>query len=149
MPCLALSVRSNSTINNSTMQNILKHSTFLLILCLAACHQDDDCYTANGISGTWQWTKSIGGFGGNTYTPGTENSTRRLAIDDFMFREYRNDTLFFESQYDVEIRPDSAFGTNKFILFENGGQDAYLLDDNKLELIELCADCFSHYYVRK
>lgn len=121
----------------------------IAILCLAGCNGSDDCYTAAGIGGEWQWTKSIGGFAGSTRTPSTENETRRLVIDDFQFKEFVNGELIFESAYDVEMRTDSAFGTNKFIIFENGGENAYLLEGNKLELHELCADCFSHFYTRK
>lgn len=132
------------------MQRILNLALLLLaILCLPSCNGNDDCYTATGISGEWQWTKSIGGFAGSTRTPDTENETRKLVIDDFQFQEFVNGELIFESAYDLEMRTDSAFGTNKFIIFENGGEIAYLLEGNRLELYELCADCFTHFYTRK
>lgn len=130
------------------MQKFL-HVKFLLLvtLFLTACHRDD-CYMAVGINGTWQWTKSIGGFAGSTHTPATENETRLLVIDDFLFQEYHNGSLYFESPYELEIRQDSAFGTNKFIVFEKGGENAVVQEGNHLELHELCPDCFDNYYKR-
>ncbi len=120
-----------------------------LLLLSMSCHQEEDCVHPAGITGEWIWVKSIGGFGGWTLTPETENIIRKLKIDDFTFEAYVNDSLVFQSAYDLEMRPDTFWGTNRYIQFETGGEQAFLIDGNKLELFDLCFDCFNHEYKRK
>lgn len=90
-----------------------------------------------------------GGFGGWTITPETIMATKTLKVDELVFREYQNDSLIFESQYDLFTRPDSSWGTNRYIRYENGDEQAVLLDGSDLQIIELCFDCFAHRYKRK
>lgn len=118
-------------------------------LSLVSCKKDDDCKTAIGINGKWRWVKSVGGIGGNTFTPGTEKKTKVLRIDDFVFREFTDGAVSFESSYQLEVRQDTVWGTNKFIVFENGGEQAAIIDENELMLIDLCFDCFTDYYERE
>jgi len=119
-----------------------------LLLLLMSCHKDKDCEQATGIHGEWIWVKSVGGFGGWTQTPESDGVTKKLKIDDFQFEEYLNDSLVFKSAYDLEMRNDTVFGTNTFIQFENGGEQAILINKTQLQLFDQCADCFSHTYKR-
>jgi hypothetical protein len=126
---------------------IILLTTLIVILSLTSC--DKDYCKPTGFQGEWEWIESTGGFGGWTITPETLMTTKTLKIDEFIFSEYQNDSLIFESQYDLFTRPDSAWGTNKYIRYENGGEEAVLLNGSDLQLIELCHDCFSHLYKRK
>ena len=119
-----------------------------LMLTIMSCH-DGDCPKAIGINGEWVWVKSIGGIGGSTLNPDSEGIEQSLFIDDFVYQKYIDDSLVFESAYDLEIRPDSSFGTNTFILFDTGGERAVEIKDSEFVEHELCFDCFSHYYKRK
>lgn len=119
-----------------------------LLLIFLSCHKYTDCEQTPGINGEWIWEKSVGGFGGWTETPASEGVTKKLKIDDFTFEAYVNDSLVFKSAYDLETRIDTFFGTNTYIEFETGGEEAILIKENQLELFEMCADCFSHTYKR-
>lgn len=130
------------------MKNILANPIVpVFLLILTSC--DKDCTESSGIRGEWEWEKSTGGLGGWTITPETIMATRTLRIDDLVFREYQNDSLVFESPYDLYTTPDTVWGTNLYITFESGGTEAVILDESNLQLIELCADCFEHHYQRK
>lgn len=119
-----------------------------MTLLIASCHKDE-CEQSGAICGEWIWEKSVGGFGGWTETPASKGVAKKLKISDFTFESYVNDSLVFQSGYDLEIRPDTSFGTNTYIKFEQGGEQAILIKATRLELYDLCADCFMHSYVRK
>lgn len=130
------------------MKNILVYILVpIFLFTLISC--DKDCAESSGIRGEWEWIKSTGGFAGTTITPETIMATRTLRIDDLVFREYQNDSLVFESQYDLYTTPDTVWGTNLYITFESGGTRAVILDESDLQIIELCADCFEHHYKRR
>jgi hypothetical protein len=123
---------------------------FTIVLFLfAACKKDQDCPKPTGVNGEWEWVQSAGGFGGWTLNPESEGFQIKLVIDDFMYREYKNDSLIFESQYDLEIRPDTFFNTNTYISFETGGAKAIDIGPDTLRLYDMCADCFDHVYKRR
>ncbi len=128
-------------------QNIAR--SLSLALLLTACHKNNGCPAPEGLQGTWIWEKSVGGFGGWTITPDSTGTTRRLEIDDFFYREFENDSLVFESQYDLEIRPDSFLNTNRYLRFSQWDERAVWYDASRLHVHERCADCFSHEYRRQ
>ena len=126
----------------------------ILTLCMLfvltnACQKEDACKKNEGINGKWIWVESVGGIGGWTLTPESEKHTKHLEIDDFTFKAYQNDSLVFESAYDLEIRPDTFFETDRYIKFELGGERAIKITSSELELYELCADCFFYKYKRE
>ncbi len=114
-----------------------------------SCH--DDCEKIGCIVGEWTWVESVGGFGGWTITPESEMMTERLHIDDFIFQEYRNDTLAFESEYDIGVSTKSLIGTPErtYIEFKSGGRLAITAERSELELFDQCFDCYVHKFIRK
>ena len=124
-----------------------------LLFCLLACHKKDDpCEKPTGLAGEWIWVESVGGIGGWTETPATEHQTKTLKIDDYYFREYVNDTLAFESQYDLGISDEVLVGTEArtYIEFTPSGElKAIVTSDTELLLYDQCIDCFTHRYKRK
>lgn len=124
------------------MKNLLSTlSAIILSILFVSCSKD--CKEPTGINGEWIWTKSVGYFG--TYTPLDLGFNKKLIIDDFIFKQFENDSLIFESQYDLVIRE-----ANTFIDFEHGL--GYIIDiqGSKLELSEyLWTDGYTHYYIRK
>lgn len=120
-----------------------------LLLLPFSCRKETGCTT--GLNGEWIWTASYGGLGGWTLTPESEMATQKLVIDDFFFREYLNDSLVFESEYDLGISEEPLLGTEEraYIEFGSGGIRAIIIGASELELIEQCFDCFSHQYRRK
>ena len=122
--------------------------SFILALLSLGCEKDIKYRTA--INGEWVWVESVGGFGGWTLTPESENKTRRLIIDDFLYKEYVNDSLVLETLYDLGISEKSLVGTEErtFIELATGRKQAIVLRGSELELIDQCIDCFSHRYRR-
>ncbi|MCB0521972.1 MAG: hypothetical protein KDD27_23720 [Saprospiraceae bacterium] len=124
--------------------------TFILILILLGCKKDDECFKAIGINGEWIWVESVGGFGGWTLTPESESITKKLIIDDFFYKEFVNDSLVLETEYELGISEETLLGTEErtFIKFDSGGEQAIIIEDSELELIDQCFDCFNHRYRR-
>jgi len=101
-----------------------------------------------GINGEWIWDKSGSPWG--TATPVNTGEQRRLKIDDFIYREIINDSIVFESLYDLIIREDSLYGDQKVIVFPSGYEEGIEISDSELIRIEtLWLDGFKHYYHRK
>lgn len=53
------------------------------------------------------------------------------------------------SEYDLEIRKDTFWDTDRYIIFKDGDERAIKITALTLELYELCFDCFFHKYRRK
>lgn len=117
-----------------------------LLLLITACQKDKDCIAYLGINGEWTWVKSVGGIAGSTLTPETENLTRTLEIDDFKFREYVNDTLAYQSEYDLDM--DST-GLAWIIYEDDGRQQLVEISETELKLHDAYPDGFSALYERK
>jgi hypothetical protein len=121
---------------------------FLFLTCLAfvlftSCNKD--CIKPTGIEGEWIWTKSIGGIGGWTLTPESEGMTKKLIIDPRYYREFVNDTLLFQVQYDLVTR-----NSVMYIDFENGISYIIEVESRNLSLTEyLWSDGYTHAYLRK
>ena len=129
----------------------MKNFFYLLLLAstiLIGC-KDDDENDPSGLAGEWEWVQSYGGIAGQTLTPVTEGVTRHLEIDADTYQEFENDSLIFQSQYTLETRQDSLFGTDKIIAFETGYELAVIQQGDDLKLIEICLDCFEHTYERR
>lgn len=132
----------------------MKNKTILplvlgIILAAAACRKENECELPTGIQGEWIWKQSVGGFGGWTLTPESEMITRKLKIDDLLYQEFVNDSLVISEEYDLDIRDETYFGTNTYLVVENHAEYAAKIEGAKLELYELCFDCFTHEYRRQ
>jgi hypothetical protein len=122
-----------------------------LVLMLAGCSKDEDCAQRNDLKGEWIWVESVGGIGGWTLTPESQNVTKKLVIDDATFSEFVNDSLIFKSTYTLGISEKVLIGTTEktYIRYESGNQQAILINGSELELIDQCYDCYFHKYRRK
>ena len=122
-------------------------SIFVVVVAMTSC--DEDCTVPTTVIGEWTWVKSVGGFAGHTITPESEGYTKQLVIDDHFYTEYIDDSIDFNTQYDLRVQQDSVFETPYVIWFDLGGMVAYKYEGDQLEIIEVCADCYSHFYSRK
>lgn len=122
-----------------------------LVLMVAGCSKEDDCSQSNDLKGEWIWVESVGGIGGWTLTPESQNVTKKLVIDDATFSEFVNDSLIFKSTYTLGISEKALIGTTEktYIRYESGNQQAILIKGSELELIDQCYDCYSNRYLRK
>lgn len=120
------------------------------IMVLFGCNSDEVSCATTGINGEWIWTESTGGLGGWTYTPQTDGITKKLIIDDFFYKEYINDSLIIEIEYDLRISDEPLIGTKEktFIQLDSGNKQAVIISETELEFIDQCFDCFNHYYIR-
>ena len=113
------------------------------------CAEPGDCVLYEGVLGEWVWTKSIGGFSGNAVlTPEAEGYTKRIVLDEYLYKVYINDTIELERQYDLEIRTQAYSGIYEFLSISNGNEYAIQLNGDTLYLHDLCFDCFRNEYVR-
>lgn len=133
------------------MQTNIKHVILYsaLAFVFSGCEKDLECQI--GINGEWVWVESVGGFGGWTLTPESENETKKLIIDDFFYKEYVNDSLVLETQYDLGVSEETLIGTEErtFIELATGRKQAIIIGGAQLELIDQCIDCFNHRYERR
>jgi hypothetical protein len=121
-----------------------------LVLMVAGCSKEEDCAQNNDLKGEWTWVESVSGWG-FTYTPESQNVTKKLVIDDENFSEFVNDSLIFKSIYTLGISEKELIGTTEktFIRFESGNRKAIIINQCNLELIDQCYDCDTHRYKRK
>lgn len=121
--------------------------TSITIFIASGC--DKDCLQDRGINGEWIWIKSVGGFSGGTITPDDVGYTEKLKIDDFIYQVYVNDTLAYESQYDLEIREDSISGPRNYLVFPSGYEEWIGISESELVLDEIMYDDgYTRYYQR-
>jgi len=124
----------------------------LLVTVSIGCNKETDCPESNNdLKGEWIWVESVGGIGGWTLTPESQNVTKKLVIDDATFSEFVNDSLIFKSTYTLGISEKVLIGTTEktYIRYESGNQQAILINGADLELIDQCYDCYFHRYRRK
>lgn len=117
---------------------------FLIAIFTVSC--DKDSSHPKGIKGEWTWDRSESGWG--TLTPENTEESRSLKIGDYLFRSFINDSLVFESPYDIETREEPYFDSNTFIVFDFKHRENILLRDCELVLRENGDDGFSHYYYK-
>jgi len=143
--------RKPEIFKTNILNKVSKSLGILLSLFLViSCQKDDDCNICNSLNGTWKWVESIGGIGGWTLTPKTENKTKKLIINNFKYKEYENDSLIFQARYNFEIRPETYYDTHYYITLENAGEFAVAINRNELVLYEnLWSEGFLNKYIRK
>ena len=138
--------------------NNLVFIMFLLLLLHTGCCDDecedcDECpvvTSSEGLKGKWNWIQSVGGsFGTGILTPESEGYAEYLVLDDYYYTKYRNDILTVQRQYDVEIRMDSLFGSNRFLVLETGAEFSVIQEVDTLILTEVCFDCYKITFLRE
>ncbi len=114
----------------------------LLILFLSGCTKENNCPKNTSINGEWIWVET-GGSRAGPITPESTGISKKLIIDDFIYREFENDSLVLETQYELGISDEELYGTNErtFIEFDSGYRRAVIISETKLELISQCFDC--------
>lgn len=119
-----------------------------VILPLFGCEKD--CSSPMGFYGEWEWIRTFDNHNGVTTTPEDLGYTEHLSVGDFIFRQFINDSLVFESQYDLLIRTDSLGKSKNFLVFPSGYEREISVDGNELALTEtwLLVNPTS-YYTRK
>ena len=123
----------------------------IITIGFLSCEKDMPQPEETGIQGTWIWVKTYGGIGGWEYTPETEMYTRKLIIDETHYKEFIDDSLTLELEYELGVTQKSQIGTtdSTYIEFSIDGRMAYHLDKDELELHQQAFDGFSFYYERE
>ena len=109
-------------------------AVLLSILVLFGCEKE--CESPKGIYGDWIWTMTDDNHYGIITTPEDLGYTVKLSIDDYTFKQFRNDSLVYESQYDLVIRTDSLNNDRNFIVFPSGNENEIHVDESQLILVE-------------
>ena len=135
-----------SAINRIAMKfKFLCISTLVLgVLLHLSCSKE--CNTTDSIDGEWLWTISTGTWG--PFTPEEAGYTETLFIDEFYFKKFHNDSLVFESQYDLFVRTDTIRGYVYSIQFTSGLEFVFSIEDEELKIIDYRPDGFTDHYIR-
>ena len=108
-------------------------SACLILLILTACDKNEsDKPDCPNITGEWEWIKFIGGFGGDTITPGDLGINKSIFIKADTFSLFINDTFNSSTTFICIIIQNSHFSLPS-IKLENGEQ--YLVATNQDTLI--------------
>ncbi len=107
-----------------------------------------------GIYGSWNWVKSVGGIAGLTITPAAAGYTERLVLkSDNNCESYRNDTLVATTQFTIR-REVTLFSLDSVDVIHYADTNRFMkqiisvIGSDTLGLIDLCYDCFGHTYMR-
>ena len=116
-----------------------------------ACQQEEEIEFSKQIQGVWNWEQSVGGIGGWTLTPKTENYSKTLYIGSNTIKEYKDNKLQFTSTYLLKINIDSSTSNCCYYLeFPNGiPSQSIWIEDQQLLLYDLISDGYTHSYSRK
>ncbi|MFZ1297763.1 MAG: hypothetical protein WAT16_06945, partial [Saprospiraceae bacterium] len=90
------------------MKIYLNYVACIFLLSLNSCQNENNIDLAEQILGVWNWEKSVGGIGGWTLTPQSENYTKTLYISSNTIKEYQDDKLQFSTTYELKINTDST-----------------------------------------
>jgi hypothetical protein len=133
----------------------MKFSAFLLfgVFILYSCHDETRIMEKENtpeLFSTWNWQISTGGIAGISYTP--ESTGEQIKIEfspDFMYREYVNGQLVFETEFQI-TRAESIYQTEPaWVIKYNDrsvNQSYEIRDNNSLTLFDEVYDGFVHEY---
>lgn len=134
---------------------------FVLVCVFCQCSHDldegntrRDCPGGTGYPGCWTWTKSVGGFAGQTITPESLGYARQLVLyPDSTYEWYQAETLFVSGNFTIGTMntppsPDSIEVISGLHRDFPLRQAIVLQDHNHLTLTDLCFDCFVSHYER-
>lgn len=135
----------------------------VLIMITVQCNEPNSPKNSvgSGIIGTWNWTKTAGGFAYQEYVPPPaitftikDSNTCAFYLNDTLISE-RNFMVTREKLYQPDtqdiitfssIGPDSA---TDYKHFPGIGQKYYKLTDSTLEIGDLGSDMFTYSYSKK
>ena len=103
------------------------------------------------LIGTWIWLYSSGGIAGVINTPESIGYTAKLEISDGIVKGFKNDSLIYTKNYSIEIH-DSATSSAAHLdmVYEGGAFPQYfIVNEDELELVDECSDCFQSLYKRE
>ena len=132
----------------------MKQYLLLLALIIVSCSSSEDknvCIDDACIDGEWRWLESSGSIAGITINPQTEMLSRKLVIDETKYTEIVNNNIVLETEYEyVKSGELSGFNRDSLVLkLTTGNWYVVYLENDTLELIEPCFDCWSHRYVQE
>ncbi len=134
------------------MKRYLTNATWLLIagLVLIACSKKGSGKPE--LTGTWNWTLTIGGIAPMQSTPASTGIRKTVTFNsDNTFKVYINDTLHYTGTFTTAIGRCIHDGTNKtFYTFSNYLPECTIekLTADSLGLSEEYEDGYGHYYTR-
>lgn len=126
-----------------------------LILFITACSSDDEVVTMESgfpeIVGDWKWIGTTGGLAGASETPESLGITRDITITETDFIFFIEEEIFAERAYTLSVEESETTGLTEFIVtFEdNGFRDIVRREDDIINFIDDCDDCYTSVYQLK
>lgn len=104
----------------------------------------------DGMSGTWQWVSTSGGFGGLKMNPESSGYSRQIIVDGNHISIYQGDSLTISAAF-LLYQGKTIFSEQEADLIQVGDlpEEVIRLSGDSLFLQENVYDGFSHIYVRK
>ena len=140
----------------SRIKSFLTSVILLSALIITQCGKSTNPPSEPTILGNWVWESSIGGIAGTTRTPETEGYSVFLSfMSDSTFTRAMTDTAGIEDSYEgsyyvaYEEIPFWSHIDSAYVLYMDNAMPAILeMTMSELGLVEMCADCFGHTYLR-
>ncbi|MCO6498476.1 MAG: hypothetical protein J5I50_12535 [Chitinophagaceae bacterium] len=128
-------------------------SILVIVVLISSCQKSEIKIGYDAIIGQWEWVQSSGGFTGWTISPATEGYTSTLQFTKDKYRVFRNDSLFAEGSYKLEMKVSSMTSNKEKVLmlvsdFGPANQRVEF-EGKKMFLIDECYDCFISEYIKK
>lgn len=127
----------------------------MLLIVTVGCSSDDDIVSQNEpevafpeIVGTWEWVGTVNGLDDTTDTPEVSGITRDIVISDTEFIFYLGENILAQRSYEYSIEVSELTGLNEFMVTfdDNGFRDIIRRDDNFINFIDDCEDCYTSIY---
>ena len=133
-----------------TKQKLLFTVSIFCLACFSCTDEGPEKITCgkSTIVDEWIWLRHEGGVGGLYLTPENTGWNIRLEVGDSIWREFKNDTLTFESAYTFTPDTTDSFGGGQ-LHFAEGYGTSVSMHDCFMSLNVGYEDTPTSYYQRK
>jgi hypothetical protein len=121
--------------------------SFVLILTLITCKEDEAVIEGTDLYGKWNWVSSTGGAFGKTLTPASEGYTESMEFKATRIVEFRRNNIV-SSEKAFSISHDSKISNLPIIKLVDVLTWSYSVKGDSLFLYDVCQTCYDHKYVK-
>jgi hypothetical protein len=128
-------------VNDMYKKIVTKSIAVILVSIIIGCTENSVESQPQGLTGSWEWVQSSGGFAGWTLSPDSVGFNLYYEFrSDSTVSQWQNDSLIFESKFSVYQNTLTIEGRDIGFTWQITGDSLILRDQ--------CIDCFVHIYKR-